>query len=86
MRWLAYRPLDFTNMTFTVTLKGTNLTVFITSETRFFKNGQYAISKDLTVGDTVHGTLRKKAEGHPEATRIFVSAAATKQSAAAATP
>ncbi len=67
-------------------MRNTNLTVFITSETRFFKNGQYAISKDLTVGDIVHGTLRKKAEGRHEAVRIFVSPAPAKQSTAAAAP
>jgi hypothetical protein len=78
------QSLDLTNMTFTVTLKGTNLTVFITSETRLFKNGNYAISKDLTVGDTVHGSLRKKGEGRHEAVRIFVSAAPAKALATAA--
>lgn len=65
--------LDFTNMTFTVELTGTNLTVYITSETRFFKDGKYAISKDLKEGEIVRGKLKKAVDDHDrsEAVRIF---------------
>jgi len=68
-----FTQLDFTNMTFTVELKGTNLTVYMTSETRFFKDGRYAISKDLKEGGLVRGKLKKAADDHdrPEAVRIF---------------
>jgi hypothetical protein len=75
------QSLDLTNMTFTVTLKGTNLTVFITSQTRFFKNGNYAISKDLAVGDTVHGTMRKSMANRHEAVQVFVRTEPPKQPA-----
>jgi len=65
--------LDFTNMTFTVELTGTNLTVYMTSETRFFKDGKYAISKDLKEGEIVRGKLKKAVGDHDrsEAVRIF---------------
>ncbi len=64
--------VDLTNLTFTVTVKATNLVVFITPDTRFFKAGKSATSKDLTVGETVHGTLRKAAEARREAVRIYL--------------
>ena len=73
------QSLDFTNMTFTVTLTGTNLTVFITSQTRLFKNGNYAISKDLAVGDTVTGTMRKGTANRHEAVQIFARSERPKQ-------
>ena len=65
--------LDFTNMTFTVELKGTNLLIYVTSETRFFKDGRYAISKDLKEGELVRGKLKKAVDDHDrsEAVRIF---------------
>jgi hypothetical protein len=65
--------LDFTNMTFTVELTGTNLTAYMTSETRLFKDGKYAISKDLKEGELVRGKLKKAADDHDrsEAVRIF---------------
>ena len=58
-------------MTFTVDLKGTNLTVFITSQTRFFKDGKYAISKDLKEGEMVRGALKPTTDERYEAVRIF---------------
>lgn len=63
--------LDFTNMTFTVNLKGTNLTVQITSGTRFFKDGKYAISRDLTEGEMVRGVLKPTSDERHEAVRLF---------------
>src|SRR5688500_13064335 len=64
--------VNFTNTTFTVTMKETNLTVRYTSETRFFLHGKPAISKDLEVADHVSGTIRQPAEGPPEAVRIHI--------------
>lgn len=63
--------LDFVNMTFTVDLQGTNLMIHITSQTRFFKDGRYAISKDLTEGELVRGVLKPASDGRREAVRLF---------------
>jgi hypothetical protein len=63
--------LDFTNMTFTVEVKGTNLTILVTSQTRFFKDGKYATSRELTEGEMVRGVLKPAAEEQREAVRIF---------------
>jgi hypothetical protein len=70
--------VDFTNMTFTVTLKETNLTVRCTPETRFFLYGMPAISKDMEVGDHVSGTLRRPPEGQVEAVFIHIDKLAPK--------
>jgi hypothetical protein len=70
--------VNFTNMTFTVTMKETNLTVRITCETRFFLHGKPAVSKDLEAADHVSGTLRQPAEGPPEAVRIHIKKLAPK--------
>ena len=70
--------IDFTNMTFTVTMKETNLTVHFTAETRFFLNGKPAVSKDMEVADHVKGTLHKPAQGLPEAVRIHIQKLAPK--------
>lgn len=64
--------VNFTNMTFTVTMEKTNLVVRITSETRFFLYGKPAVSKDLEASDHVSGTLRQPEEGPPEAVRIHI--------------
>lgn len=65
--------LDFTNMTFMIELTGTNLLVHITSETRFFKDDRYAISKDFKEGKLVRGKLKKAMGDHDrnEAIRDF---------------
>jgi hypothetical protein len=63
--------LDLTNLVLTVDWSGTNTTVFITSQTRFFKDGKYAISKDLREGDEIRGTLKRTADDRFEAVRIF---------------
>jgi hypothetical protein len=65
------QTLDLTNLTFTVSMN-TNLTVFITSQTRFFQKGKYAISKDLAVGESVQGTLKRSDDGRHEAVRIYI--------------
>jgi len=70
--------VDFTNMTFIVVAKETNLTVRITSETRFFLKDKPALSKDLQPGDHVRGTLRQPAEGPPEALRLHLEKPAAK--------
>lgn len=63
--------LDFTNMTFTVDLTGTNVTILVTSQTRFFKDGKYATSRDLSEGEIVRGVLKSTADERREAIRIF---------------
>ena len=70
--------VDFTNMTFIVAAKDTNLTVRITSETRFFVTNKPALSKALQPGDHVRGTLRQPAEGPPEALRLHLEKPAAK--------
>ena len=72
------QAVDFTNMTFTVVVHETNLTVRITSETRFFLYGKPAISKDIEVADHVSGTVRQADEGLPEALRIQIEKLAPK--------
>ena len=66
--------IDRTELRFTVKLAGSEETriLQITSETRFFKDGKYAISQDLAVGDSVHGKVHKRADGIYEAVRIYV--------------
>lgn len=44
----------------------------ITADTRFFKEGKYAISEDLGVGDLVNGRIHKRADGVYEAVRIYI--------------
>lgn len=63
--------LNVTNMTFTVDLKGTNQIVQITSQTRFFRDGKYATTRDLMEGQTVRGVLKATADGRRQAVRIF---------------
>jgi hypothetical protein len=75
---LAKSPIamiDYTNLTFTVTEKGTNLVLFITPETRFFKEGKYATSRDFKVGDEIHGTLKLGEADRHEAVRLYLGAA-----------
>lgn len=68
--------IDFTNMTFTVEVKGTNLVVFVTSESRFFKDGKYATSRDFNPGDEVRGSIRLTPGNgeHPEVVRLYTGA------------
>ena len=73
------QSIDTTNMTFTVTVKEEKLTVFITAETRFFKKGEPATSKDLVAGDKVRGALRKTASGRQEAVRLYLGESKTKK-------
>jgi hypothetical protein len=70
--------VDLANMTFTVIMSATNLTVHITSETRFFLGDKPAIFKDVEVADHVRGTLRRPAGGQPEAVRIYIEKLAPK--------
>lgn len=70
--------VNVTNMTFTVTMKETNLTVRYSSETRFFLRGKPAVSKDLEAGDHVRGTLRQPEDGPAEALRIQIEKLAPK--------
>ncbi|MBI1177024.1 hypothetical protein GC207_06245 [bacterium] len=63
--------VDMTNMTFTVTSKGTNLVLFITSETRFFKDGKYAITQDFKVGDEIRGTMTVAEDNKHLAVRLY---------------
>lgn len=70
--------VDITNMTFTVVLHGTNLTVRVTPATRFFLHGKPTLSKNLEVADHVQGSLRQPAEGSPEAVRIQIEKLAPK--------
>lgn len=70
--------VDFTNMTFTVVMQATNLTVSIAPESRFYLYGKAAIAKDLEPGDHVSGTLRAPLEGQPWATRIDIEKLAPK--------
>jgi len=70
--------VNVTNMTFTVTMKETNLTVRYTSETRFFLRGKPSASKDLEAGDHVRGTLRQPENGPAEALRIQIEKLAPK--------
>ncbi|KAB2660677.1 MAG: hypothetical protein DVB31_13655 [Verrucomicrobia bacterium] len=62
--------VDVTNMTFTVVLHGTNLTVRVTPATRFFLHGNLTLSKNL---EHVEGSLRQPAEGPPEAVCIQIA-------------
>jgi hypothetical protein len=66
--------IDRTNLTFTVKAGKTNETrmLQITSQTRFLKEGKYAISEELAVGDTVYGKVHKRADGMYEAVRIYI--------------
>jgi hypothetical protein len=61
-----------------VIMSATNLTVHITSETRFFLGDKPAIFKDVEVADHVRGTLRRPAGGQPEAVRIYIEKLAPK--------
>lgn len=70
--------VNVTNLTFTVLVDKTNLTVRYTPETRFFLHGKPAVSKDLETADHVTGTLRQPAEGPPEALRIQIEKLAPK--------
>lgn len=70
--------VDFTNMTFTVVLQVTNLTVRIVPESRFYLHGKAAIAKDLEAGDHVSGTLRAPVAGEPWALRIDIEKLAPK--------
>lgn len=65
--------VDRTNMIITVSRlgKGEPLILRITSQTRLFKNGQPAITADLTVGDEIHGSAHTDADGKTEAIRIY---------------
>jgi uncharacterized peroxidase-related enzyme len=68
------QSIDRTNMSITVKQRGRDetVTLYITSETRFFKNGQPAITSDLKAGDEVSGLVRKNSEGKVEAVRIQI--------------
>ncbi|MEQ2008882.1 MAG: hypothetical protein ABMA26_19040 [Limisphaerales bacterium] len=70
--------VDFTNMTFTVAMNATSMTVRVTAETRFFLNEKPAISKDIEPGDHVRGTIRLAKEGTSEALRIHIEKPAPK--------
>jgi hypothetical protein len=65
--------IDRTNMTLTIKDTGRKepLTVFITSQTRLFKDGEPAITSDLAVGEKIHGSARKDAAGELDALRIY---------------
>lgn len=66
--------IDRIELRFTVKLGGSEETriLQITSGTRFFKDGKYAVSEDLAVGDTIHGKVHKRADGVYEAARIYI--------------
>lgn len=64
--------IDPTNMTFTVKMDSTNLTVHYSAKTRFFIKSMPVISKDLEPADHVSGTLRAMTNGVPEAVRINI--------------
>jgi len=66
------QSVDSTNLTFSVAVKEEKLTVFITSETRLFKNGDPATTKALVAGEMVRGALRKTASGRVEAVRLHL--------------
>ena len=70
--------VNFTNMTFTVARKETNLVLQITAETRFFTNDKPAISKSLQVGDHVRGTIRRLPDSVPVALRVQIEKPAPK--------
>ena len=68
--------VDRTNMTVTVKETGRKelLTLYIASRTRLFKDGQPAITSDLVVGDKIHGSAQKNAEGKIEVVRLYAEA------------
>ena len=65
--------IDRTNMTLTVKETGRKepLTVYITSQTRLFKDAEPAITSDLAVGERIHGSARKDAAGELDALRLY---------------
>ena len=78
--------IDREHMTLTVkpASKGENLVLRITSATRFWKGKNYGTSRDLVVGDSVTGSIRKKSDGKNEALKISVQS--TAKSAAKSAP
>lgn len=67
--------IDLTNMVFQVKLKGTNLDLFITSQTRLFKDGKYATTQDFKEGDEVRGTMKVGDADRHEAVRLYTGKA-----------
>jgi len=65
--------IDRTNMTLTVKETGRKepLTLYVTSQTRLFKDGEPAITSDLAVGEKIHGSARKDAAGELDALRLY---------------
>ncbi len=66
--------VDRTELKLTVKLIGKEETrvLQITAETRFFKDGKYAISEDLAAGDVVFGKVHKRSDGVYEAVRLTI--------------
>ncbi len=65
--------IDRVHMTFSVKETGHPglIRVFVTSRSRFYKNGEPAITADLAVGDIIKGVVRQDAKGHVDAVRIY---------------
>jgi len=65
--------IDRTDRTLTVNRSAQEgpLTIYITSQTQLFKNGEPATSAELEVGDVVRGSARRFSDGKIEAVRIY---------------
>lgn len=74
------QSIDRTNMTITITQDRTvePVIVYITPQTRLYKNGHPAISSDLVAGDAVHGSVSRDVQGRLEGVRIYAQTANTK--------
>ena len=67
------QSVDTTNMTITVqrTSDEQTFTLYITSRTRLFRNGEPAITSDFQPGDVGHGSAFTNAEEKVEAVRFY---------------
>lgn len=65
--------IDRTNMTLTIKRPAHQepVTLFITSRTRLFKNGEPATSSELEAGDAIHGSAHRSADGKIDGVRIY---------------
>jgi hypothetical protein len=66
------QSVDRTNMTITVKQVDTDqvLTLYVTSQTRLFRNGEPAVTSDLLIGDMRGGPIRRNADNKVEAIRF----------------
>ena len=71
------QAVDRTNMTITVKQlrNGEVLTLYVTSQTRLFRNGEPAVTSDLQIGDIGGGSVRANADNRLEAVRFYVRGA-----------